>query len=73
MARKPAKCNKVHFVGGRYDFGFISLKGDERQRRGAGKNPPEYVPANALKIPDWKRFLSNPSNKANLLKYLAAC
>ena len=71
MARKPAGCNKVHFVGDRYDFGVMSLKGDERQRRGSGKTSSEYVPADTLKIPDWKTFLSNPSNKTNLLKYLS--
>ena len=51
----------------------MSLKGDERQRRGLGKTSPEYVPSDNLKIQDWKRFLSNPRNKANLLKYLSSC
>ena len=73
MTRKPAKCNEVHFIGDRYDFGVMSLKGDERQRRGIGKTSPEYVPADNLKIPDWKTFLSNPQNKTNQLKYLSAC
>ena len=71
MAIKPAGCNKVHFVGDQYDFGVMSLKGDERQRRGSRKTSSEYVPADTLKIPDWKTFLSNPSNKTNLLKYLS--
>ena len=73
MTKKPAKCNEVHFIGDRYDFDIMSLKGDERQRRGIGKTSPEYVPADNLKIPDWKTFLSNPRNKANLLKYLSSC
>ncbi|KAG1712145.1 Serine/threonine-protein kinase greatwall [Nymphon striatum] len=30
---KPRHCTEVHFVGGQYDFGLKSLKGDERQRR----------------------------------------
>ena len=73
MTKKPAKCNEVHFIGDRYDFDIMSLKGDEWQRRGIGKTSPEYVPADNLKIPDWKTFLSNPRNKANLLKYLSSC
>ena len=51
----------------------MSLKGDERQRRKTGKTSPEYVPADNLKMPDWKTFLSNPRNKTNLLKYLSSC
>ena len=73
MTRKPAKCNEVQFIGDRYDFGVMSLKGDEHQRRGIGKTSPEYVPADNLKIPDWKTFLSNPKYKTNLLKYLSSC
>ena len=73
MTRKPAKCNEVHFIGDRYDFGIMSLKGDECQRREIGKTSPDYVPADNLKIPDWKTFLLNPRNKTNLPKYLSSC
>jgi len=73
MTNKPAGCQEVHFVGDRYDFGLNSLKGDERHRRGSGNQSPEYIPADNLAIPPWKTFLSNPSNKANLLSYLESC
>ncbi|KAG1666461.1 hypothetical protein GQR58_018881 [Nymphon striatum] len=50
-----------------------SGKGDERQRRESNINLPEYVPADSMKIPDWKTLLSNPCNKINMLSYLASC
>ncbi|KAG1683471.1 hypothetical protein GQR58_010014 [Nymphon striatum] len=69
---KPRHCTEVHFVGDQYDFGLKSLKGDERQRRESNINLPEYVPADIMKIPDWKTLLSNPCNKTNMLSYLAS-
>ncbi|KAG1668451.1 hypothetical protein GQR58_017873 [Nymphon striatum] len=69
---KPRHCTEVHFVGDQYDFGLKSLKGDERQRRESNINLPEYVPADSIKIPDWKTLLSNPCNKTNMLSYLAS-
>ncbi|KAG1649640.1 hypothetical protein GQR58_028793 [Nymphon striatum] len=69
---KPRHCTEVHFVGDQYDFGLKSLKGDERQRRESNINLPEYVPADSMKIPDWKTLLSNPCNKTNMLSYLAS-
>ncbi|KAG1656182.1 Transmembrane and TPR repeat-containing protein 4 [Nymphon striatum] len=69
---KPRHCTDVHFVGDQYDFGLKSLKGDERQRRESNINLPEYVPADIIKIPDWKTLLSNPCNKTNMLSYLAS-
>ncbi|KAG1681421.1 hypothetical protein GQR58_011876 [Nymphon striatum] len=70
---KPRHCTEVHFVGDQYDFGLKSLKGDERQRQESNINLPEYVPADSMKIPDWKTLLSNPCNKTNMLSYLASC
>ncbi|KAG1713897.1 Protein O-mannose kinase [Nymphon striatum] len=69
---KPRHCTEVHFVGDQYDFGLKSLKGDERQKRESNINLPEYVPADIMKIPDWKTLLSNPCNKTNMLSYLAS-
>ncbi|KAG1669339.1 Zinc finger protein 696 [Nymphon striatum] len=69
---KPRHCTEVHFVGDQYDFGLKSLKGDERQRRESNINLPEYVPADSMKIPDWKTLLSNLCNKTNMLSYLAS-
>ncbi|KAG1684642.1 hypothetical protein GQR58_009358 [Nymphon striatum] len=69
---KPRHCTEVHFVGDQYDFGLKSLKGYERQRRESNINLPEYVPADSMKIPDWKTLLSNPCNNTNMLSYLAS-
>ncbi|KAG1682003.1 hypothetical protein GQR58_011412 [Nymphon striatum] len=69
---KPRHCTEVHFVGDQYDFELKSLKGDERQRLESNINLPEYVPADSMKIPDWKTLLSNPCNKTNMLSYLAS-
>ncbi|KAG1652598.1 hypothetical protein GQR58_026208 [Nymphon striatum] len=69
---KPRHCTEVHFVGDQYDFELKSLKCDERQRQESNINLPEYVPANSMKIPDWKTLLSNPCNRTNMLSYLAS-
>ncbi|KAG1701647.1 hypothetical protein GQR58_004678 [Nymphon striatum] len=69
---KPRHCTEVHFVGDQYDFWLKSLKGDERQRRESNINLPEYVPADSIKIPDWKTLLLNPCNKTNMMSYLAS-
>ncbi|KAG1650356.1 hypothetical protein GQR58_028097 [Nymphon striatum] len=69
---KPRHCTEVHFVGDQYDFGLKSLKGDERQRRKSNINLPEYVPADSMKIPDWKTLLSNSCNRNNMQSYLAS-
>ncbi|KAG1686677.1 hypothetical protein GQR58_008639 [Nymphon striatum] len=69
---KPRHCTEVHFVGDQYDFELKSLKCDERQRRESNINLPEYVPADSMKIPDWKTLLSNPCNRTNMLSYLAS-
>lgn len=73
LTMKPVRCSEVHFVGDRYDFGEMSLKGNERQRRGKGASAQEYVPDHNMKIPEWKGFISNQQNKANLLQYLSSC
>ncbi|KAG1650873.1 Nucleoporin GLE1 [Nymphon striatum] len=69
---KPRHCTEVHFVGDQYDFELKSLKSDERQRQESNINLPEYVPADSMKIPDWKTLLSNPCNRTNMLSYLAS-
>ncbi|KAG1679025.1 Protein CASC3 [Nymphon striatum] len=69
---KPRHCTEVHFVGNQYDFELKSLKCDERQRRESNINLPEYVPADSMKIPDWKTLLSNSCNRTNMLSYLAS-
>ncbi|KAG1652811.1 Thrombospondin type-1 domain-containing protein 7A [Nymphon striatum] len=69
---KPRHCTEVHFVGDQYDFELKSLKSDERQRQESNMNLPEYVPADSMKIPDWKTLLSNPCNRTNMLSYLAS-
>ncbi|KAG1659213.1 Spectrin beta chain [Nymphon striatum] len=69
---KPRHCTEVHFVGNQYDFELKILKCDERQRRESNINLPEYVPADSMKIPDWKTLLSNSCNRTNMLSYLAS-
>lgn len=69
---KPANCSQVHFVTDRYDFGQMSLKGDERLRREGGSSALEYVPTDNMKIPGWNVFVSNPKNKTNLLAYITS-
>jgi len=73
LKMKPMNCSEVHFVGDRYDFGEMSLKGDERLRRETGASAPEFVPNDNMKIPVWNTFVSNPRNKANLLSYISSC
>jgi hypothetical protein len=73
LKMKPVGCSEVHFVGDRYDFGEMSLKGDERLRRQTGASALEYVPNDNMKIPGWNAFISNPKNKTNLLSYITSC
>lgn len=65
----PDNCDCIHFVGDRYDVSPAeSLKGEEREKR--MKTCPskmEYKRHDTLAIPEWKGFLHNPLNKANLL------
>jgi len=69
----PDNCDCIHFVGDRYDVPPAeSLKGEEREKRkksGPGKMK-EYKPHDTLSIPEWKGFVHNPQNKANLLNYM---
>ena len=70
---KPTHCTHVHFVGDRYDFGEDkSLKGDERHRRDQSGKSQEYHPSSSLPVPDFKNFMKNPSNKANLLDFFSS-
>ncbi|XP_060776579.1 uncharacterized protein LOC132886053 [Neoarius graeffei] len=69
----PDQCDCIHFVGDRYDFSPAeSLKGEEREKRmkTCPSKMKEYKPHDTLPVPEWKGFIHNPRNKANLLNYL---
>lgn len=69
----PDNCDCIHFVGDRYDVSPAeSLKAEEREKRvqGCPNKMKEYKPHDALPIPEWKGFIYNPLNKANLLDYI---
>ncbi len=69
----PDKCDCIHFVGDRYDVSPAeSLKGEEREKRmkTCPSKMKEYKPHDTLPIPEWKGFIHNPLNKANLLNYM---
>ena len=73
LSTRPDKCNCINFVGDRYDVSTAeSLKGEKREKREKARpgRMKEYKPHDALAIPDWKDFVQNPANKANLLEYL---
>lgn len=69
----PAECKIVHIVGDRYDKDdSVSLKRDERLARlNTGEMGPQFIPEGNLRIPDWKLFIKNPVNKANLLDFIS--
>jgi hypothetical protein len=68
---KPEGCQRIHFVGDRYDFSTsVSLKQEIRVKRGSSKTAREYEINSAMGIPEWKNFLENPQNKANLLRFI---
>jgi hypothetical protein len=73
LSSRPQNCNLIHFIGDRYDVPpSESLKYEERERReksGKGKSK-EYQPHDALPVPEWKSFMQNQNNKANLLNFL---
>ena len=74
LQMKPTSCGSVHLVGDRYDVPLCkSLKGDERLRRKTTDSSPEFVITRELEVPEWKQFMSNPKNKANLLHFVASC
>ncbi|KAJ8403227.1 hypothetical protein AAFF_G00354440 [Aldrovandia affinis] len=69
----PDNCDCIHFVGDRYDVSPAeSLKGEEREKRmkTCPSKMKEYKPHDTLAIPEWKGFVHNPLNKANLLNYM---
>jgi len=69
----PDNCDCIHFVGDRYDVSPAeSLKGEEREKRmkTCPNKMTEYKPHDALAIPEWKSFIQNTLNKANLLNYM---
>lgn len=49
-----------------------SLKGEEREKREKTRHGKlkEYRPHDTVAIPEWKGFVQNPLNKANLLNYM---
>ena len=69
----PDKCDCIHFVGDRYDVSPAkSLKGEEQEKRmkTCPSKMKEYKPHDTLPIPEWKGFIHNPLNKANLLNHM---
>ncbi|KAJ8321079.1 hypothetical protein KUTeg_002666 [Tegillarca granosa] len=69
---KPSNCRCVNIVGDRYDFeDSVSLKGDERFRRGQSKTQREYFISESLEIVDWNAILHDVRNKANLLDFIS--
>ncbi|XP_061566210.1 uncharacterized protein LOC133420532 [Cololabis saira] len=66
-------CDCIRFVGDRYDVSPAeSLKGEEREKRmkTCPSKMKEYKPHDTLALPEWKGFVQNPLNKANLLNYM---
>lgn len=71
IQQKPEGCQTIHFVGDRYDFSpTVSLKEEVRVKRGSSRKEREYEINAAMAIPEWKSFLANPQNKANLLRFI---
>lgn len=68
----PDKCDCIHFVGDRYVSPAKSLKGEDREKRlkACPSKMKKYKPHDTLPIPEWKCFIHNPLNKANLLNYI---
>ena len=67
----PKHCHTIHFVGDRYEFPpTVSLKQDTRQKRTSGRQEREYEVNSRTDIPDWKMFMANIRNKANLLNFI---
>ena len=73
LEMKPVHCDIVHVVGDRYDVSQeTSLKAEERMRRQKTKKKSKsFIPHDNLRIPQWKGFIENQSNKHNLEEYLA--
>lgn len=68
---KPTTCTCINIVGDRYDTdGAHRVKTYEGQRRGQTKETKEFCVSNNLDVPEWKQFMVNPKNKANLLHFL---
>ena len=68
---KPTSCKCINIVGDRYDTDSAhSVKTYEKQRRGQTKGSKEFCVSSNLDIPEWKQFMVNPKNKANLLQFL---
>ena len=66
-------CDCIHFVGDRYDVSPAeSLKSEEREKRMKTfhSKMKDYKPHDTLIIPEWKSYIYNPVNKANLLNYI---
>ena len=68
----PDNCHCIHFVGDCYDVSPTeSLKCEEREKRmNCSSKYNEYIPHDSLAIPEWKGFIQNPQNKANLIDYV---
>ena len=73
MSNRPPNCNLIHFVRDRYDVSpSENLKYEERARieKSGKRKSKEYQPCDALPVPEWKNFMQNPNNKANLMNFL---
>ena len=71
LQMKPASCSCINIVGDRYDVDCgYSVKTYERQRRGQTEKSKEFCVSSNIDIPEWKQFMANPKNKANLLHFL---
>lgn len=71
LQMKPTSCPCINMVGDRYDTDSAhSVKTYERKRRGQTEKSKEFCVTSNLDIPEWKQFMANPKNKANLLHFL---
>jgi len=73
MSNRPPNCNLIHFVGDRYDLPpseNLKYKKRARREKSGKRKSKEYQPYDALPVPEWKNFMQNPNNKANLMNFL---
>ena len=64
-------CNRVDVVFDRYDKPY-SIKGNERERRGASSALEIKIIGPSTPVPkQWNKYISNPQNKGNLTAFLS--
>ena len=73
LAKRPSNCQIISLVGDRYDVEpDKSFKYEERSKRERSiVSSKAYDIHEKLPVPHWKTFVSNKSNKASLLNFLA--